>query len=181
MLVKDGEFNSLWQLVGDLKSKEAKLIHLPDRGRQSFKSEHPTIPSSTGRLSYPTVPVHKDELIRMNIESQLAATATPDISPMLKTEQSSPVIENKTPIKIEPIFETKSSPAGDSRANHLTIADIEDHQKRHTFASTLSEAERNYRELRRLLRKMNEPNVRERKVPMKKEKSTTSTKMTSKK
>ncbi len=41
---------------------------------------------------------------------------------------------------------------------------IEDHQKRHTFAPSLQQAQQNYRELRRLLKKMNGPIPKEQKT-----------------
>ncbi|CAF4433333.1 unnamed protein product, partial [Adineta steineri] len=37
MFIKNGEYNSLWQLVGDLKSKEAKTISLPIHQQQTIK------------------------------------------------------------------------------------------------------------------------------------------------
>jgi hypothetical protein len=41
---------------------------------------------------------------------------------------------------------------------------IEDHQKRHTFAPSLYQAQQNYRELRRLLKKINGPIPKEQKT-----------------
>lgn len=97
MLIKNGEYNSLWQLVGDLKVNEPKTISLPGTQQKSTKT---------------------------------------------KTQDNLPL-------------EIASDNHGDDDDDESIMAEIENHQKRHIFAPTLYQAEQNYRELRRLLRKMN--------------------------
>ena len=127
MIIKNGEYNSLWQLVGDLKSKEPKLISLPPRPRQSIPDR--IIPIEAVH------PKTTDEII-------------PIINyPKIKTLETIETVVN----------DLQTSVSGDYHQDNLIMAAIEDHQKRHTFAPSLQQAEQNYRELRRLLRKMNGP------------------------
>jgi len=144
MLIKNGEYNSLWRLVGELKSKESKTISLPVRPRPSFEySTHP--------LDTP-------------IES-LNEKITKDIFPLTPTDQNhSSKIKTEEQIETKlPIINTQNSLSGDYHQDNLSMMMIEDHQKRHTFAPTLYQAQQNYRELRRLLKKINGPLSKEQK------------------
>jgi hypothetical protein len=142
MLVKNGEYNSLWQVVGNLKFKEPKTISLPVHQRQSTQS--PIIPIE------PSHPKTTNEIIPLNTIDQIH-------SPNIKTEEqieTKPIINN-----IENFL------SGDYHQDNLiTMTVIEDHQKRHTFAPSLYQAQQNYRELRRLLKKINGPIPKEQKT-----------------
>jgi len=81
MLVKNGQYNSLWQIVGDLKFKEPKNISLPIHPRQSIKD-------STQSPIIPVEPLH--------------LKPTNDINPLNTIDQ----IHSPT-IKSEEQFETK--------------------------------------------------------------------------
>lgn len=124
MLLKDGEYNSLWQLVGILKVEEPKTLSLPLHPRSSNKSAtpHPTTPVE------PIQPKTTNEILPSSVRNSLL------VIPKLKSEE-----------KIEP----------EVIVDDYSMAMIEDHQKRHTFAPSLYQAQQNYRELRRLLRKVN--------------------------
>jgi hypothetical protein len=126
MIIKNGDYNSLWQLVGDLKSKEPKIISLPPRQRQSMRDS--------------IVPVEAVHL----------KTTDESNSPKIKTPEHTDTTESL-------ITNLPNSLSGDYYQDNLTMAAIEDHQKRHTFAPNLQQAQQNYRELRRLLKKMNDP------------------------
>ncbi|CAF3611650.1 unnamed protein product [Adineta steineri] len=133
MFIKNGEYNSLWQLVGDLKSKEAKTISLPIHQQQTIKK--------TPQISnIPPEPVYfktHDEPSVLNTTNEIYSS---EIKPLINNIQKSVSIDN------------------------LKMAEIEDHQKRHTFAPSLYQAQQNYRELRRLLKKMNGPIQKETKT-----------------
>jgi len=133
MLLKNGGYNSLWQLVGDLKLKEAKMISLSLNPQSSSKdtTPHAIIPVEPFRTKTTT-------------ENPPSNTIDPILAPP------------KT--KVEPKAEINDKSAmlsGDNHPDDFSMIMIEDHQKRHTFASSLYEAEQNYRELRRLLKKNN--------------------------
>lgn len=130
MLIKNGEYNSLWQLVGDLKIKESKIIPLPPRPRQS-------IPDSITPI-------------------KALSSKTP--------EENIPSPEIKLPEPQETLQSLINNLSGDYHQENLTMAAIEDHQKRHTFAPNLQQAQENYRELRRLLKKFNGPILKENKI-----------------
>jgi hypothetical protein len=132
MVVKNGEYNSLWQLVGDLKSKEAKIISLPIRQRQSIQT--PIIPA-------------KSVYLKMDDASNPLNTID-----QIRAQETKPIINN-----------IQQSLSGDYHHTNLTMVEIEDHQKRHTFAPSLYQAQQNYRELRRLLKKINRPISKENK------------------
>jgi hypothetical protein len=56
MLIKDGEYHSQWQTVGDLKAQEPKVISLPACKKSTIrKSLNVTIPivAPTSSLQYP--------------------------------------------------------------------------------------------------------------------------------
>lgn len=148
MLIKDGECNSLWQVVGDLKSKEPKTITLPIHQRQSFKDSAPS-PITSVKTPQSII---TNEITPLNPIEQIN-------SPKLKAEEQ---IETKPIINHLPNFLS-----GDYHQADLTMAAIEDHQKRHTFAPSLYQAQQNYRELRRLLRKVNGPMSKEDKTHVK--------------
>jgi hypothetical protein len=155
MLVKSGEYNSLWQVVGDLKSKEPKTISLPIHQRQSIKdSTHsPIIPVE--HLQSKTT----DEFTSLNTIDQIH-------SPEILTEEQ---------IETKPIINNiENYVSGDYHQDNSTMAKIEDHQKRHTFAPNLHQAQQNYRELRRLLKKMDEPIPKEQKTPVTRKQSLSS-------
>ena len=125
MLIKNGEYNSLWRLVGELKSKESKTIPLPVRPR--------------GSLDYST-----------------PATEAPQETPPTNIIKDITPVQNHSPETKSPVVDIQNSLEGDQQDN-LSMMTIEDHQKRHRFASSLYEAQQNYRELRRLLKKINGP------------------------
>lgn len=129
MLLKDGEYNSLWQLVGALKVDEPKTIPLPLHPRSSNKSTtpHPATPIE------PVQPKTTNEIPPLTIRNFLP------LVPKVKSEEK---LESNVTVD-------------DYHPDDYSMAMIEDHQKRHTFAPSLYQAQRNYRELRRLLRKMN--------------------------
>jgi hypothetical protein len=135
MIVKDGEYNSLWQLVGQLKSKEPKTILLPVHPRQSMQDSTHT-------------PIIPDELLDMKTTNE-----TPPLTPI--DHFRSPKIQTEEQREITPSISNLQS--SDYHQDNLSMAVIEDHQKRHTFAPSLYQAQQNYRELRRLLKKMNGP------------------------
>ena len=129
MLLKDGEYNSLWQLVGMLKIEEPKTISLPLHPRSSNKSATP----------YPTTPI---ELVQPKTTNEI---------PPLPIRNSLPLVPKvKSEEKVEP-----NVIVDDYHPDDYSMAMIENHQKRHTFAPSLHQAQQNYRELRRLLRKVN--------------------------
>lgn len=166
MLVKDGEYNSLWQLVGDLKSRETKLIALPPRPRQSIKETTHQYPSPTA------------EPLRSHVPQQMTtATHKEQYHPPAYLDQTV-----STHTKSSMASETRAwmsandpTPTGDHRRDGSSMSAIEEHQKRHTFAPNLLQAQQNYRELRRLLRKMNGPVARGKNVAINRKKSNTST------
>ncbi|CAF0798269.1 unnamed protein product [Rotaria sordida] len=132
MVIKNGEYNSLWQLVGDLKSKESKTISLPIQQQKSTKNQIISV----------------EDLHLKNVD---------EITPLYTIEQINS-LETKTQQHIEtkPIINNiQTSLLSDYHHDNLILTEIEDHQKRHIFASSLYQAQQNYRELRRLLRKMN--------------------------
>jgi hypothetical protein len=153
MLVKNGEYNSLWQLVGDLKSKETRTISLPSRHQQSNRDSIPT-------TIIPMAPLYS------KTTDQIVPFET-NISEHIETK---PVL-----------YSTQHTSSGDYRQDHLTMAEIEDHQKRHTFAPNLFQAQQNYRELRRLLKKMNGPISNEKKTRFTPKQSTVTTRQKIKK
>lgn len=133
MVIKNGEYNSLWQLVGELKSKEPKTISLPIRKRPSIKelAQTPIIPT---------------ESLYMKIANESTPLNTTD---QIRSQETKPIINN-----------TQTSLSGDYHYDNLTMVEIEDHQKRHTFAPSLYQAQQNYRELRRLLKKIEWANTK---------------------
>ena len=138
MLLKNGEYNSLWQLVGTLKPKEPKTIPLPLHPRPSSKEATPHLST----LVEPIQPTTPNEILP---------------SPTIDRIPSEPTInESKLEIKDVP-----NLISGDHHPDDFSMAMIEDHQKRHTFAPSLHQAEQNYRELRRLLKKINKPKLNE--------------------
>jgi len=155
MLVKNGEYNSLWQMVGDLKYKEPKTISLPIHQRQSMKD-------STNSPILPFEYLHSkntDEIIPLNTTDKIH-------SPEILTEEQ---------IETKPIINNiQNNVSGDYHQDNSTMAKIEDHQKRHTFAPNLYQAQQNYRELRRLLKQMNEPISKEQKTPVTRKQSISS-------
>lgn len=142
MLIKNGEYNSLWRLVGDLKSKESKTISLPVRPRASL--EYSTSPSDTPQEILPTK-ITKDILPSMTTDQN----HSPDIKVEEKLETKSPIINIQNSLE---------------RDDLSMMMMIEDHQKQHRFAPSLYEAQQNYRELRRLLKKINGPLSKEQKT-----------------
>jgi len=150
MVVKNGEYNSLWQLVGELKSKEAKIIPLPIRQRQSIKES----------IQTPIIPA-KSVYLKMDDTSNLLNTID-KIQEHIETNN------------------TQKSLSGDYHHTNLTMVEIEDHQKRHTFAPSLYQAQQNYRELRRLLKKINRPISKENKTQIARKQSTSSTRQKTK-
>ena len=124
MLLKNGEYNSLWQSVGDLKSKESKTISLSVQQR---------------RFSKESTQNHVDDL-HFKKPEKITSLNMIDHIPERKS-----IITNTQ----------NSLNENDNHYNSLIMTEIEDHQKRHTFAPSLHQAEQNYRELRRLLRKLN--------------------------
>ena len=165
MLVKNGEYSSFWQLVGDLKSKETKLIALPPRARQSIKESHQHAS-------------HSNEHLRSRIPLQMNSTINKEhYHPPERFDQTVPM-HTKSPIAAEAqvwMSSREPTPAGDHRRDNLSMSAIEEHQKRHTFAPNLLQAQQNYRELRRLLKKMNAPVARGKTAAMTRKKSSTST------
>ncbi|CAF0962118.1 unnamed protein product [Adineta steineri] len=133
MFIKNGEYNSLWQLVGDLKSKEAKIISLPIHQQPTIKKT----PQISNILPEPVYSKTHDEPSLLNTTNEIYSSK---IKPLINNIQKSVSIDN------------------------LKMAEIEDHQKRHTFAPSLYQAQQNYRELRRLLKKMNGPIQKETKT-----------------
>ncbi len=136
MLIKNGEYNSLWRLVGELKSKESKTIPLPVRPRASLDSS----PSPTE-----TFQETSSTKIIKDITPSITTTTEQNHSPEIKIETKSPVVD------------IQNSLEDDHHQDNSSMMMIEDHQKRHRFASSLYEAQQNYRELRRLLKKINGP------------------------
>lgn len=140
MLVKNGEYNSLWQTVGDLKLKDSKIISLPIQHGQSNKesSQNQVVPVDDSHLN--------------NIEQSIPLNTNVDKVDVadIKTEENS---------KTKPLVHDSQSPVlnADYYQDNSIMAEIENHQKRHIFAPTLYQAQQNYRELRRLLRRMNAP------------------------
>lgn len=132
-MVKNNEFNSLWQIVGDLNMHQSKLISF------RFRQIHPLKDDNQNPI------VEAEDVLRTNILSQVA---TP-----LNTREEIEVIKNVRK-SLEVVVEEESK---QQDKTYLTIQDIQEHQKRHTFAANLAEAERNYRELRRLLKQVNRP------------------------
>ncbi|UJR33276.1 hypothetical protein I4U23_020731 [Adineta vaga] len=130
MVIKNGDYNSQWQLVGELKAKETKTISFPARQRQSIKDSIPTPNTIT--------------------QSSQIKTTTESIS-------VTPIIELHSPETKVTIEKSHRSAPTDNHRYDSVMVQIEDHQKRYTFAPSLHQAEQNYRELRRLLKKMNEP------------------------
>ncbi|CAF3422411.1 unnamed protein product [Rotaria sp. Silwood1] len=156
MLVKNGEYNSLWQQVGDLKLKESKTISLPVQQQKSIKesTNNPIISVEDLRLK------DDDDITPLYTIDQINSTET-------KTQQH---IETK-PLKNN----LQASLLNDYGHDNLIMTEIEDHQKRHIFAPSLYQAQQNYRELRRLLRKMNGPIPKEKKTRVLKKQSIDST------
>ena len=138
MLIKNGKYNSQWQLVGNLKMKETKIISCPAHQRQSLKDP---IPMSD-----------------MPTETSPIKTATESV-PFNPTNQTR---SSETKLAIEKTYKSASTTG---YRNDAVMVQIEEHQKRHTFAPSLQQAEQNYRELRRLLKKMNGSISNETKAP----------------
>ena len=133
MVIKNGAYNSLWQLIGDIKPNETKVIPLPAHQGQSVRDSSPAKP-------------------------MIEADASKQYKGLHAIEQSTPVQtkahdHREAHILSNPTMRTPSS--GDQRRDQITMAEIEDHQRRHTYANSLVQAQQNYRELRRLLIKMN--------------------------
>ncbi|CAF3414290.1 unnamed protein product [Rotaria socialis] len=156
MLVKNGEYNSLWQLVGDLKIKESKTIPLPAQQKKSIQESN------------------KSQIISVQ---DLYLQDTNEITPLYKIDQFNSLKSklHKHKEKISTLNDIENSLSSDIRYDDLTMTEIEEHQKRHIFAPTLHEAEENYRELRRLLRKMNTPISKAKKIQMSQKQSMHST------
>jgi hypothetical protein len=149
LLLKNHEYNSHWQLVGTIKAKETKLVTLPARPRQSIRE--------TART--PLVP------IKTVYEKTVVESTT--LNPVTETRSSETKL---TILKTERII------ANDDAHDDVVMAEIEEHQKRHTFAPSLQQAEQNYRELRRLLKKMNATRSNDSKTRMEHKLITLSTK-----
>ena len=141
MLIKNAEYNSLWQTIGELKSKEPKTIPLPMRLRSSIKEAfRPSLPGQA----------------RLSLEPTYEFPPDPTPPPIIQTEEK---------IETQPVINTVANHlSGDHHQDNLSMAAIEDHQKRHTFAPSLHQAEQNYRELRRLVNKMNGSILKEQKT-----------------
>lgn len=146
MLLKNGEYNSLWQLIGTLKPKEPKTIPLPLHPRPSSKEGTPHVPISPEPPQSKTLDVIPPSSVIDRIPSE----------PKLKFEEK---LESKPEINNVP-----NLVSGDHQLDDSSMAMIENHQKRHAFAPSLYEAEQNYRELRRLLKKINKPKLNEQKT-----------------
>ena len=146
--MKNGDYNSLWQAVGDLKSNEPKTITFPIQQRKSIED-------TTDSSFIPTRLLHSES----KKEEILLNTIHQDDIPEITSEE---IIETK-PIIINPIENNFSN---DYHQNNLMMTNIEDHQKRHTYAPSLQKAQENYRELRRLLRKMNSSVLDEQKTQL---------------
>ncbi|CAF1622097.1 unnamed protein product [Rotaria magnacalcarata] len=147
MLVKNGEYNSLWQLVGDLKIKEPKTIPLPAQQKKSIQESN------------------KSQIISVQ---DLYPHDTDEIAPLYSIDQLNSLKSklHKHKEKKSTLNDVENSLSSDIRYDDLTMTEIEEHQKRHIFAPTLHEAEENYRELRRLLRKINTPISKAKKIQM---------------
>lgn len=128
MMIKDGEFNSLWQTVGDLKPNEPKVLSVSNGMRQSIKE------------------ITHLNLLRMDETSRVTTNPQRELQPVL--------VETVKPVQL---IKTPSATKDDEKNQRFTMDDIIEHQRRHTYAANLAEAQQNYRELRRLLRKVNGP------------------------
>ena len=136
MLVKNGAYSSLWQLVGDIKPNETKIISLPVHQGHSTKES-----SSVPR---PHSPSPSEPMISVDAPKQHVEQVT-SVHTKAHGHQETQALSNPT----------TRAPSGDHRRAQITMAEIEDHQRRHTYANSLVQAQQNYRELRRLLIKMN--------------------------
>ena len=127
MLIKSGEYDSLWQLVGDLKPKQDTKIPLPSI-QHSVLKERETTPVS--------------------VEPKQNTTPPPEPNP-LPTVQSTEKLDMKSIVNDLPNY----------LADDSLMVTIEQLQKHHTFPSSLQQAEKDYRKLRRLLNKKERVNA----------------------